>query len=304
MSTAIPSLTELFPDGNYEFHLTLRRTAPPEFFRPLDPSGDILRERARWLDADPSRYAALLPEGEPLLAEFARVAAGWIGSSGSSESASANGSMNASVPGGNSLADARSPNSIGAGGADGYARYTELLRVGRALEPDILFLSADPRGQFRLRGGALCFPTGWALEDKIGHTLDFIHGVVPGLNEALGSPIQQFLSKLKPGVAYLRHNWGLAATDELNLHPAREISAPALPVRFDQLWLRVEHQALLALPETRGIVFGIRIASHRLDKIAGGPASAGLRRALETMPAELAVYKRLAAIRADVIRLL
>jgi hypothetical protein len=176
--------------------------------------------------------------------------------------------------------------------------------LGRSFDCDVLLLSVDGAGEFRLRGGALCFPTGWALEEKLGHTMDEIHGVVPGLNPALGASIRQFLARLKPGVAYHRDNWGLAATDELNLHPARAIAAPELPVALDRLWLRVEHQALIALPQTRGILFGIRIALHRLDEVARSVAAPGLRRALATMPPELAVYKRIDSVRDQVVSLL
>lgn len=127
------------------------------------------------------------------------------------------------------------------------------------------------------------------------------------MNRALASPIQQFLAKLKPGVAFLRDNWGIAATDELNLHPARNMAPPAPPVALDRLWLRVEHQALVALPESRGIVFGIRIALHRLDRLdglAGQAGGAGLRRAIASMPSELIGYKRLETIRDELIKLL
>lgn len=271
MKGVVPPLAELFPDENYEFRLTLRRAEPREFFRQWDESGVMLRERARWLEEEPERYAGLRAEGTALLDEFVELAAGWVGRET----------------------------------LRGRVADEGLMReVGRVFEPDVLLLSADEMGRFRLRGGALCFPTGWALEEKIGHTLEAIHGVVPGLNPALGGQIEQFLGKLKPGAAYLRDNWGIAATDTLNLHPARAVRAPEQPARLEELWLRVEHQALVALPRTRGVVFGIRIASHRLDTVAGGPAAAGLRRALETMPAELAFYKRLERIRKDVIRLL
>jgi hypothetical protein len=254
-------LAELFPDGDYRFHLTLRRGEPHEFFRANDSSGRVRAERARWLAENPARYAALAPEGTPLLAEFAAMCAGW-----------------------------------------GMAGGASVGELGAALEPDFLLLSRDGLGAFRLRGGALCFPTGWALEEKMGHTLDFIHGVVPGLNAALASPIQQFLGKLRPGVAFLRDNWGLAATAELNLHPVRALPSPELPTAPDRLWLRVEHQALVALPVTGGVVFGLRIALHRLDEVARNPVAAqGLRRALETMPAEVAAYKRLDTVRGAVL---
>jgi dimethylamine monooxygenase subunit A len=263
-------LADLFPDGDYRFHLTLRRAEPRDFFAPQDPSRGILAERALWLATEPKRYAALLPEGEPLVAECAEMAAEWTGSRLTSDQGS----------------------------------YESLLQLGRTLEPDLLLLSSDPDGNFRLRAGALCFPTGWALEEKIGQPLDVIHGVVPGLNPALGPQIQQFLSKLKPGVAFLRDNWGISATDELNLHPTRRVPAPSVPVSLERLWLRFEHQALVALPQSRGILFGIRIALHRLDDIAKSDAGPRLRRALETMPSQLAAYKRLDAIRAELVGLL
>ena len=179
-----------------------------------------------------------------------------------------------------------------------------VAELGRLFDCDILLLSADNEGEFRLRGGALCFPTGWALQEKLGLTMDEIHGVVPGLNPALGASIRQFLARLRPGLAYHRDNWGLAATDELNLHPVRAFAAPELPVALHRLWLRVEHQALIALPQTRGIGFGIRIALHRLDEVARSAAAPGLRRALATMPPELACYKRIDRIRDQVVRLL
>ncbi len=256
------ALAELFPDGDYRFHLTLRRGEPREFFTPRDPTGKILAERARSLTEAPDRHVAWTPEGQPLLAEFAGMITEW---------------------------------KIAPGAA-------KIAALGAGLEPDFLLLSPDETGAFRLRGGALCFPTGWALEEKIGHPIDFIHGVVPGLNPALASPIGQFLARIKPGPAFLRDNWGLAATDELNLHPSCRIAPPALPLALDRLWLRVEHQALFALPSACGIVFAIRIALHRLDEVARDRgAAAGLRRALESMPAALAEYKHLTPIRATLI---
>lgn len=256
-------LAELFPDGDYRFHLTLRRGEPADFFKARDVTGRLCAERAKWLAENSTRYAALLPEGQPLLAEVAEMAE----------------------------RDWQLP------------RTSSVHALGAELEPDFLLLSPDDGGVFRLRGGALCFPTGWALEEKLGHTLDFIHGVVPGLNAVLASPIQQFLSRLKPGVAFQRDNWGLVTTDELNLHPARRMPGPTLPIALDRLWLRVEHQALVALPRTGGVLFGIRIALHRLDEVARDAAAcAGLRRALVSMPAEVAAYKRLDAVRGEIIR--
>jgi hypothetical protein len=259
------ALSDLFPAGPYRFHLSLRREQPEAFFRTQDTTGQVLAERARWLQDESERYAALRPEGIAIADEFRELSANWA--------------------------------------APGEGRDV-MRELGRRFEPDILLLSADAEGRFRLRGGALCFPTGWALEEKIGHPMEFIHGVVPGLNPAIGNSIHQFLARLKPGAAFCRDNWGIAASTELNLHPARGIAPPSPPAALDRLWLRVEHQILLGLPTTRGIVFGIRIMLHRLDDVARDPAGIHLREALLSMPAEVAAYKRLDTVREDVARLL
>src|SRR5687767_7423948 len=71
------SLAELFPDGDFRFHLTLRRGGPQEFFRPSDPTGHVLSGRKRWLADMPKRYSALTPEGTPLLVEFVELCTEW-----------------------------------------------------------------------------------------------------------------------------------------------------------------------------------------------------------------------------------
>jgi dimethylamine monooxygenase subunit A len=187
----------------------------------------------------------------------------------------------------------------------GLPNVTDVVELAGSWEPDILFLSQDFEGRFRLRGGSLCFPTGWALEEKLGLTLESIHGIVPGLNPAIGRAIDQFLAGLKSGLAFRRDNWGIAATDELNLHPNRRIAPPGLPVHLDRMWLRVEHQALVSLPKNNGVMFAIRIALHRLDDLRKDDIVAqGLIRALRTMPREVAAYKGLSRVRDGLITLL
>lgn len=269
------ALAELFPPGDFRLHLTLRRGEPDAFFRARDDSGQVLAERRRWLASDPARYSALQPDAEPLLDEFAGLLAQW-----------------GAVPtGGEAASDGTPP--------------ARLRHLGARLEPDFLLLAQDPAGQFRLRGGALCFPTSWALEEKLGHTLDEIHAPVPGLNTSLGAAVRQFLGRLKPGVGYLRDNWGIAATDALNLHPSRGLPPPMPPVVLSRLWLRIEDQLLLALPRTAGVLFAIRIRLVRLDDLAGDrAAAAGLARALATMPEDLRGYKRVDLIWRELCALL
>jgi dimethylamine monooxygenase subunit A len=262
------SLLELFPDQDYRFHLTLRKGNLTAFFSAPDPA--ILAERRRWLARDPARYVAGGADAGPLLTEFEDLAAGWAGTA------------------------EKTPGSV----------TERLVRWGGRFEPDFVLLAPDGNGNFRVRAGAVCFPSWWALGEKSGLTLDEIHGVVPGLNPSLAPTIAQFLRRLRPGAPFERANWGLAATPELNLHPALDRPRLKAPLDTARTWVRIEDQILAAMPVTGGILFGIHVRVVPLVQIlADAPIRAGLRRALLTMTDDLASYKGLAPVRADLIRL-
>jgi hypothetical protein len=132
--------------------------------------------------------------------------------------------------------------------------------------------------------------------------MEFIHGPVPGLNESIGRGIHKFLAGLKPGAASLRNNWGLARSPELNHHPDRSLPRFDESAREDEVWLRVEHQALVALPQTAGILFGIRVTNHPFAEVKADPvARARLRRALATMSEDVVRYKGLAPVRDQLV---
>jgi len=261
---ALP-LIELFPDEDYRFHLTLRKGNLGEFFGSAD--GIVLEERRRWLETDPSRYAAITEGAEPLLAELETLAASW--------------------------SPAFVPQAKPAGTLE-----QRLLALGRRLEPDFALLSKDSAGVFRLRAGAVCFPSSWALTEKMGLSLDEIHGVVPGLNASIGTAIEQFLNRLKPAMPYERTNWGLAATPELNMHP--HLARARLTQLFDpeRIWVRIEDQILAALPFTGGILFGIRLRLVPFQEVLGHrQLRMGFHRAVTSMPDALSVYKGFASIK-------
>jgi len=74
---------------------------------------------------------------------------------------------------------------------------------------------------------------------------------------------------------------------------------------LDEVWLRVEDQALVALTENNGVLFGIRLTTHPLREVIQHPeAKAGLSRALRTMPPAVMEYKGLSAARESLITML
>ncbi|MBE7538798.1 MAG: DUF3445 domain-containing protein [Opitutaceae bacterium] len=204
------ALADLFPNQDFRHRLTLKRGGTRSFFQVRNR--EALMERRRWLDADPTPYVAAIDEAEPLVAQLESLASEW-------NEPSFRPSTSGSAP-------------------------ARLITLGKAFESDLLLLRPDSANRFVLMAGVVCFPSSWALAEKIGHPLDFIHAVVPGLNSSIGSIIDTFLSRLEPGIAYERSNWGIAATPELNLHPSLNRPRLKAPLPPDRTWIRVEDQIL------------------------------------------------------------
>ena len=172
-------------------------------------------------------------------------------------------------------------------------------------ESDFLILLPDENGRFTFRAGAVCFPSSWRPEEKIGLPVHAIHSPVPTLNETLGARIDKFLAKLEPGRAWERSNWGLSRSLELNQHPSRDTPRLTPPFTDDEAWIRIEDQVLYRLPQTRALLFGIRLVNVSLAELKKFPeAQAGLHRAIATMPKEVADYKNVTESREHLLVLL
>ncbi len=261
------TLQELFPDADYGFSMRLRPGNPADFFAPTAESSGILRERCSWLAQAPTKYSVLDPGYEVLVNPLLQFA---------------------------NAARAGSANST-----DEVATPAERLRqLGGEWEPDFMIVAPDDRGRFVLRAGCVCFPSGWALEEKLGLPIEEIHGVVPGLNAAVGAKIHQFLTRLKPGIGWYRSNWGISSSAEFNQHPSRAINQLTKDTSPASTWLRIEHQVLTSLPGSNAILFGIRLENVALAQMKEDVAiRGGLRHALATMPDAMAAYKNLTALR-------
>jgi len=255
-------------EGDFRHRLGTRPGVAERFFAPSAGSSSLLAERAHWLRTDPGNHAALLPEGEPLLEEAVALAARW-----------------------NSLAPERL--SVVRAAPQALARCIEL---GMAWEPDFVLIRRGPSGAMTVAGGCVCFPSSWRLTDKLGRSVAMAHQVVPGLNEQIGEPIDRFLLRLRAGGCWLRTNWGFSRTPERNQHPDRRLPGLDEATQLAHVWLRIEHQAFAALPETGGILFGIRLEHVVLTELVRDAQAAGrLLRQLQTMPEAVRQYKRLGA---------
>ena len=175
-------------------------------------------------------------------------------------------------------------------------------QVAGEVEPDWVLLSGDAERSHPVIGGAVIFPSHWALEDKIGKPLHAVHAPVPGLQSSIGAQISTFLTRLTPSAPRERDNWSLSADPSLNLHTALPHRHLDMHATLDQTWLRLERQFLARLPLTNAILFGIRVTNHRLDHLAARPGFAQrLARTLATMSDEFAHYKGLQTARAALV---
>ena len=271
------NLAEMLSDRDFGLQMRFAKRDIAPFFMPGGSHEAVIAERRKWLAAEPQVHSALMPPAVGLLDETVRLALS-LGT----------------LPDGES--------------ADAFAALDPLARcrkLGGLWEADFLLMKPDDHGVFRLYGGCLCFPSHWDLGEKLGRPMADIHAPVPGLNEQLGRQIDGFLRRIKPGISWERVNWGLSRTGELNLHPSRRLPRLDSGVTLDEVWLRIEEQSLVALPESGGILFGIRLVIHPLRRVKSDPAARqGMIRALRTMPEPMARYKGIAPARERLIGLL
>jgi hypothetical protein len=260
----------IFPDVDHRWVMGLRRGDVAEFFAGRDPTGGVCAERRRWLEEDPQRYAALPAAAEPALAETVALA-----------------------------------RSLGLTIDTSLTPWHQLLALGRGWESDFVWMQADGAGAHRVAGGVVCFPSSWALRDKLGLTMSQTHHPVPGLNAVMERQIETFFARMSPGVAWVRENANYSRVPDLNLHPDRPRPRLDASVKLDEVWIRLEHQILLKLQVSRCILFAIRIEITPLRRVLADPvAVAGLARLLKTLPAAAAEYKGVNAARDVIIHLL
>ena len=283
-----------FANEDFRFKLGTVQGDAKDFFLWSDRATIELAERKHWLSTDPQRYARLAPGGEPIANE-------WIES-------------------------IRSWPQFRLSSSDFWSNSIDSLQrmkwISGCLEPDFVLLASNPSMSaestdasqlhsddrdkvFRVIGGCVCFPSSWSLPDKMLQPVQAVHQPVPQLNAALGVQIDRLISHLRPGKCLIRSNWSVCSVPELNQHPDRQIPPVSSPVKLDDAWLRCEEQCLFSLPQSGGVVFGIRVTHRSWASLRQSPEAArNIARSLRTMPHDLRCYKRLNLVADELAQLL
>lgn len=265
-----PDWKRIFPDADHRWVMGLRPGNAAEFFAVQDATGAVCAERARWLAEDAETYSALPREAEPALIETVELA-----------------------------------RKLGTNIDTSLSAREQLLALGRVWEPDFAWMHPDDLGAHRLIGGVVCFPSSWALREKLGRPMSEVHEPVPGLNDLLARNIETFFARQEPGAVWVRENANYSRDVELNHLPSR----PRLPldetITAEEFFIRLEHQLLLKLPRSGSILFGIRVEVVPLTHLMQDrDATTRLARMLSTMTPAAAAYKGVAAARPKLVALL
>ncbi len=163
-----------------------------------------------------------------------------------------------------------------------------LIAAGRMVQEDFCILQQDAAGgEYRLTAAILCFPSRWSLTEKIGHQLTHIHGPVPDYTDDLAKRVNRMFEAVRVDQPLWRANWTVHSTDELH-QPSGDFRETEDP--DGRLYIRVERQTFVRLPQTRAVVFGIRTYIDPLEALRPDEAGA-LQEALARLDADEVEYR-------------
>ena len=170
-----------------------------------------------------------------------------------------------------------------------------LLEIARHVQEDLAIMSGDADRGFPLIAGAIIFPSGWCIGDKLGKSVLAIHRDVPEFESELNEQTQQLLARLKLERPVWRMNWGVRPSGQLDQSPMHGVM---LKQRGDlitaanagsECYFRVEHQTLSRLPGG-DILFTIHTHQTPLN-VLSQQQRRDLLGVLETCPPETLRYK-------------
>lgn len=248
-----PFWKDLFTDEDFAWRFKMRSGEAREFFANTEDHESLIQEKSHCLHESPERYSVWTDQGLQLFEQMRELISDWT------------------------------PNRFP------VEQEWNPVNLAKVWEPDFLIMD---QSSMKLVGGCICFPSSWKLSKVIGLPVGEIHDLVPRLNEQIGSKIYQFLKRLEPGRSFLRENWGLTQTSDLNYHPdlRRPKLEPGSPMSTG--YLRVEHQIFTGIPG--GVLMGIRIQSCPITDLKSDPVAwKALNRKLKTMPVDVSQYKSL-----------
>lgn len=149
---------------------------------------------------------------------------------------------------------------------------------------------------------AVCLPSHWAPEAKVGHPFAAVHA--PVADNALLLRAAQSLTRLVCGEdRWERFVWNVTDNPRLHAHPQRVGPDRWAGTTVQGAWWRTERQTFIPLPQQQQAVFTIHVQVEPLAEALHTPLRAqALHDAIASMSAEVLRYRGLHAVREPLLQ--
>ncbi|MEO8805642.1 MAG: heme-dependent oxidative N-demethylase subunit alpha family protein [Burkholderiaceae bacterium] len=171
--------------------------------------------------------------------------------------------------------------------------------ISLAFAEDFAVIDANTGG---IEWLAVCLPSRWAPEEKIGRHFAEVHAPVAD-NQLLLAASTQLMRLVTSADRWERFVWTIMPTGVLDQHPVRQTKAP-WPAGDDATALaaasffRTERQTFIPLPERRQAVFTIHVETTPLPQaVATAAAARQLHDAVASMSPSVLEYRGLVDVR-------
>lgn len=172
------------------------------------------------------------------------------------------------------------------------------------MEEDLVLLLKDnpndPEEEYILRASINGSPAGFDPSHGYNTPISSIHKPVPQYKDRLSSPMHRFFNKLKPSDMWIRGNWSVQTNNvifKLEDHHARPgeklQKLQVSDIDFENgCFMRCERQVLTRLPKSRAVIMVVRTYLIPVKKLKADGYGEELATAIESLPEDLAFYKR------------
>jgi hypothetical protein len=144
---------------------------------------------------------------------------------------------------------------------------------------------------------AVCLPSFWAPEEKVGRHFAEVHA--PVADNSLLLKASEALTRTVTGpTRWERFVWTITDHPRLHAHPDRLAARRWADTPVASAWWRTEHQTFIPLPELASAVFTIHVEVQALaDAVADPGRAAQLHAAVSSMTPAVLAYRGLTDVR-------
>ena len=172
-----------------------------------------------------------------------------------------------------------------------YLQCYDFTEATEKYQEDFVIWAPDANGRLSIQIASVCFPSGWAPEEKINKTFAEIHEPVAD-NKLIMAAADNIATMITQKGPFVRSVWTIANSPELNRHPL--IKKPWTNETIDQMYYRTERQ--ITVPLDNMAIFFIRtyvlpLLSVDHDKI---------KDSINSMNEEILTYKDLHYVKSTI----